>query len=299
MGLCKTVFREYLKALLYGAEENIVKYMMQDTMLHMNMLKKASVANFPSSMKLTEDFQIRISTITNSMVIEAENRSILFATVHHLIAIDEKQQLYPFLFGGKYRFVMNRENKKIEEVWFDLEYVSGNTWLIKDKWIPLAKTRSNLPNEELMAGGGETIAGAIFRFLWGLDTCNGALAREFSATDIYIERAGVDGDSYGCSGIESLEDFMAEDKAYYSQNQYSIHIDTIEMSGENSATVTAYHLYPANTGNKHLGSHNKYTQFYNEMITLELERELSWKIKKIEFRRKENPVPYGYEVLEL
>lgn len=299
MSLCKRVFREYLIALLYGTEVDIAKYMMQDTRLNMNMLEQASVADFPSSMNLSESFQTRISTITNSMEIESENKSILFATVHHLIAIDEKQQLYPFLFGGKYRLVMNWEIGKIEEVWFDLEYVSGNTWLIKDKWIPLAKTRRKLPDEELMAEGGETIEGALFRFLWGLDTCNRKLVREFSVPDICIERAGVDGDSYECSGVNSLEDFMIKDKAYYSQNQYSIHINFIEMSEDTSAVATAYHLYPANTGNKHLGSHNKYTQFYNEIITAEMERELYWKIKKIGFRRKENPVPYGYEVLEL
>lgn len=299
MSLCKEVFRKYLIALLFGAEENIAKYITQDTRLNMNMLEQASIADFPLSMNLSETFQSRISTITNSMEIESENRSILFATVHHLIALDERQQLYPFLFGGKYRFIMNRESAKVEEVWFDLEYVAGNTGLIKDKWIPFSRLDRKLPETELMAGGGETIEGALFRFLWGLDTCNRELAYEFSAPDICIERAGVDGDYYGCSGVNGLEDFMVKDKAYYSQNQYSIHIDSIEMSGDNSAVVTAYHLYPANTGNKHLGSHNKYTQFYNEIITVEVEKELYWKIKKIYFRRKENPIPYGYEVLEL
>jgi len=300
MSLCKDIFKEFLKALLAGDAKKIADYMGEDTCLHMNMVREASALKLADALKVPDDFQVRVSTVTNCMEIENENDTILFATVHHLLALDREQQIYPFLFGGKYRFVLDKTKKKIKDVWFDLEYLSGNTYLVRKQWMPLVQTKRIIPDEELQTEmGKDTPEESLYRFFWALDTCNEELLRAVSAENLQIVRAGVDGDSYECGGIEHAEAFMKRDKDYYSQNQYSIHVNSKEYANENEVVIHAFHLYPANTGNKHLGSQNKYTQFYNEIITARLEKGELWKVQSVEFRRKENPTPYGYEILEL
>lgn len=250
---------------------------------------------------ITEDFNVRTGTITNCMEMEREGNTVLYATVHHLLAIDEKQQMFPLLFGGKYRFVCNAETAETESVTFDPEYIAGNTYLVRGTWLPAGLGTRKIQGEELRRGARreETVEDVVYRFFWALDTLDGILFREVVSQDIQIERAGVNGDAYHLDGISGTEAFLRQDKDYYSQNQYSVHIRQIKRPDEGHASVTAWHLYPANTGNKHLGSANKYSQFYNEIIEMELVRENGWVIESVRFRRKENPVPYGYRILEL
>lgn len=250
---------------------------------------------------ITEEFQVRTGTVTNCMEVESGEDTALYATVHHLLAIDEEGQLFYLLFGGKYRFVCHGDTGRIKSVTFDPEYVSGNTYLLRGTWLAAWLGRRSIPGKELRrkAQRAESVEDVVYRFFWALDTVDGALFWETVSRDIQIERAGVNGDSYYLDGVSGTEAFLEKDKRYYAQNQYSVHIRQIDRADGEHASVTAWHLYPANTGNKHLGSGNRYSQFYNEIIEMELVRENGWVIKNVRFRRKENPVPYGYQILEL
>lgn len=262
---------------------------------------------------ITEDFNVRTGTVTNCMEVESGEDTTFYATVHHLLAIEEEGQMFPLLFGGKYRFVCHGETGRIKSVMFDPEYVSGNTYLVRGTWLAAGFQTRSIPGEELQRKTrtirgeelrrspkrAESVEDVVYRFFWALDTVDGELFRETVSPDIRIERAGVNGDAYYLDGVSGAEAFLEQDKRYYAQNQYSVHIRRIDRADEKHASVTAWHLYPANTGNKHLGSANRYSQFYNEIIEMELAREKGWVIKNVRFRRKENTVPYGYEILEL
>ena len=275
---------------------------LQNLKIKMNMLgEDTTVSGFNRTMSITPDFNVRFSTITNCMEVPRGDRTVLFATVHHLYAIDENQELFPLVFGGKYRFVYNWKEDAPEEAAFDLEYLAGNTYLTRGSWLAPGERKRQITGEELRAGADSVISPeeTVYRFFWALDTEDEALFMENVSPDIQITRAGVDGDSYGMTNISETAAFMAEDKQYYSQNQYSVHIDRTEFADDTHAVVHALRLYPADTGNKHRGSQNKFSQFYNEIFTLELEKSDRWKVRRAVFKRKENPVPYGYRVLEL
>lgn len=301
MRSCKSYFRDFLTSLMCeNTGEETGQF--RDLRIKMNMLKEeTTVSGFNQTMSVTPDFNVRFSTITNCMEVPRGDCTVLFATVHHLYAIDENQELFPFVFGGKYRFVYNWKEGAPEEAAFDLEYLAGNSYLTRGSWIPLGERNRQITGEELRAGedSGISLEGTVYRFFWALDTEDEALFRENVSPDIQITRAGVDGDSYGMTNVSQTAAFMAADKQYYSQNQYSVHIDRTEFADDTHAVVYALRLYPADTGNKHRGSQNKFSQFYNEILTLELEKSDRWKVRSAVFKRKENPVPYGYRVLEL
>ncbi len=263
--------------------------------------REIKVEDFTSFLSMGEEYNVRTAVMTNCMEIKEGEKSVLYATAHHLFAIDEQQQLFPFLFGGKYRFVLDEKGKAAEPVQFDLEYVSGNTILTMGKWLPLEKTFRLIDNRPLRRAGSlpDEPQQTVYRFFWAVDTMDAEMFRENVSKDIRIVRAGVDGDFYGMEGIGETEAFLQKDKSYYSQNQYSIHIEKVDYRDDRHVCIQARHLYPANTGNKHLGSQNKFSQFYNEILTLELEKEDRWRVRGAEFKRKENPVPYGYRTLEL
>ena len=301
MRSCKPYFKNFLTALMEDGKAQEAEKV-KECRLQMNMLRQApTVSEFNKTMSITPEFNVRFSTITNCMEVPRANKTILFATVHHLYAIDENQELFPLVFGGKYRFVYDWEKERAEEAAFALEYLSGNTYLTHGVWLPPEQRKRGINGKELRQEvyPAASVEDVVYRFFWAVDTMDEKLFAENAVSDIQITRAGADGGSYDMNGIAEAAAFLAKDKQYYSQNQYSVHIERTEFEDETHALIHALHLYPADTGNKHRGSQNKYSQFYNELLTLTLEKQDRWRIKNVMIKRKENPIPYGYQILEL
>ena len=136
MRSCKPYFKNFLTALMEDGKAQEAEKV-KECRLQMNMLRQApTVSEFNKTMSITPEFNVRFSTITNCMEVPRANKTILFATVHHLYAIDENQELFPLVFGGKYRFVYDWEKERAEEAAFALEYLSGNTYLTHGVWLP-------------------------------------------------------------------------------------------------------------------------------------------------------------------
>ncbi|MCR4634457.1 MAG: hypothetical protein K5648_10065 [Erysipelotrichaceae bacterium] len=229
------------------------------------------LANGKGDLKLpADDFNVRDITVTNLINV---NEKILYGDVHFLFGYDDGSEMFTTNLGYRFSYRNDEEVKK------DLVYLSGNNYLFKDFRISEKSGIDNSPLYEYAVSNDREL---VYLFTWAIDTEDSALFEKCCSDDVYIKRAGVNGDLYELKGKEGIEEFIRKDKAYYRDNMYSLVIEK-----ENDEQLLAYHLYPANTGNKHLGSNTRYAQFFNEDITFTTK---DHKITKADLRRKERPI---------
>ena len=226
-----------------------------------------------------DDFNVRDVTVTNLINVNSE---CLFAVVHFLFGYDDGSEMFTSNLG--YRFAYRDD----DHVSFDLDYLSGNTYLFKDFKVKKEKKIDNTPLYSFVPENNRDL---IYLFAWALDTGDKKLLENCCKEDVRIYRAGVNGDHYEMNGLKDADIFMKKYKEYYFQNQYSL---VIEREDENE--VLAYHLYPANTGNKHLGSNTRYVQFFNEDVTFTIDQ---MKIQNVIFKRKERPIVKRSRIISL
>lgn len=215
------------------------------------------------------DFNVRDVTVTNVM----ETEKSIYANCHFLFGYDDGSELFSTNLGYKICYLKTHEAK------MDLYYVSGNDYLFKDFKVTKEKTIDNEPLLNFSTNNNQDI---ISVFGWMMDTGDINLARKCCDPGIYIERAGVNGEIFVYDGIEKINDFLEFDCEYYKPRSYSLVVES-----EKGNNVLAYHLFPANTGNKHLGSNTRYVQFFNEDVLFTISNN---KISKVVFKRKERPI---------
>ena len=161
----------------------------------------------------------------------------------------------------------------------DLVYVAGNNYLFKDFKLSVEQ---RIDPDLLYVFNPKNRKDLVSLFGWTMDLRDEKLFRKCCSEDIHIFRAGIDGYHYELNGINDCCSFMKKDREYFRNNTYSLVVEK-----ENDNEVLAYHLYPANTGNKHLGSNTRYVQFFNEDITFAFNDD---QISEIRFKRKERPI---------
>lgn len=302
----KNIFKQYLSAYMRNQWGGIKDWFDSDTTMEYSTAGSARGYGAITKKLMIPDvtFNVLTTTMTNSITKSKSQYTTLWCVVHHLHGIDVNNELFPLLYGGKYKFIWDFEKQKICSVQFDLEYEYGNTIWVSKYWDLYEKTRyrriiknDGLYQIELESADIKTV---VYKILWALDTLDQELLIQYSTNDVRITRAGVDGDSYCLFSHEQLSGFMEQEKRYFDQNQYSVSIKEIKEASNQRTSVTAFHLSPGKPGNKHLGSDTKYTQFYNEIIEMEfLQAEGSWKLTSMTITRKEIPIMYGYELIEL
>lgn len=78
------------------------------------------------------------------------------------------------------------------EAEFDLEYLSGNTYLTRGAWKPQHQTERQIGNRELRRAvyRADSVKDTIYRFFWAMDTMDEELFSENAAEEIQITRCG-------------------------------------------------------------------------------------------------------------
>lgn len=292
----KQLLKDFLHAYATGDKEGIASKISEQTTLSSNMIGSATGKTIIKALELPmEDINTTVITITNYL----EQDQYCLATFHHLHAIDYDNMLYPFLYGGKI-FLRVMDNV-IQDIKMDLEYEFGNTYIMNHHWdlYEACKTQRTITGKELQPYSIH-VEEAIYKCFLAMDLENEELFKANVSDDIRIHRTGVNGDVYTLDGKQDIKAFLKKDKGYYDQNQYSLHLHEISKIDELQTHVIAWHLSPGKPGNKHMASHTKYVQFYDEIMDIMLVKEQEfYKVKSIVFKRKENPVMYGYDSIEL
>lgn len=291
----KEILKKFLEAYAKGNKEIILSLINETTMLKSNVMNCATGKEIIKRLELPmEDINVSIITITNYL----EQDDFCIATFHHQHSIDKNNVLYPFIYGGKIALHIN--NNIIKQIEMDVEYDFGNTYIMHNKWNTVNSDKRRTLNINNLHPCSKTIKEVVYKCFLGLDLNNEKLFKASLSENILINRAKVNGESYQLNGINNITKFLKEDNDYYEQNQYSLHIKSIENIDEDKVHVIAWHLNPGKPGNKHIASHTKFTQFYDEVIDIIIVKEESYyKIQRIDIKRKENPVLYGYDFIEL
>lgn len=292
----KNLVERFLKAYAAQQKDELAALIMPDTILTSAMLGNAKGKHILPLLSLPKKAWTT-STITITNYLEEHDHCV--ATFHHLCAIEEKNIFYPFLYGGKLYLQGNKH--QIHKIAIDLEYEYGNTYVVKGHWklYEECKHIRYVPTD-CFSHDSYGISEVIYKCFLAMDLLAIDLFKGCVTNDIVIVRAGVNQDAYELVGIDNSEDFLRKDKAYFNQNQYSLHLHEIKELDERTIKVTAWHLSPGKPGNKQLAAHTKFTQFFNETIVLLLVKQGTiYKIKSIQFLRKETPRCYGYDVLTL
>lgn len=292
----KVILRKFLTAYSHSDQDSILELIDEHTQLKSNMVGEAIGKSIVDKLALEmENINVSIITVTNYI----EQDDICIATFHHMHAIDDNQTLYPFIYGGK--IFLKIKGHTIQEINMDLEYEYGNTYLMKDNWNLYESGKENrYVSAEKLKLNAYNVEEAVFKFFLALDVMDDNLLKANITEDIIIDRSGVNGDKYEYKGIGEAIQFMQEDKVYFDQNQYSLHFNSVNVLDDKVIHVNAWHLSPGKPGNKHIASHTKFSQFYNETIDIIVVKEDTYfKIQNVKFNRKENPVQYGYDYIEL
>lgn len=292
----KQLLERFIKAYAKQQQQEITTLITPDTMFESTMIGSAKGIDIIPLLKLPgEPWEISTMTITNYI----EEGDHCIATFHHLCAKEEKNIFYPFVYGGK--IYLKGSETHLQKVYIDLEYEYGNTYIAKGIWKLYAecKDKRSIPTS-LFSLDSYRIKDVVYKFFLALDQMDNNLFKSCITNDIVILRAGVNQDIYELRGIENSEDFLQKDKSYFDQNQYSVHLHEIKELDAHMIKVVAWHLSPGKPGNKQLSIQTKFTQFYNEIIDILIIKEGPvYKIKRAQFNRKETPVLYGYEYIEL
>lgn len=292
----KSILKKFLTAYSRSNRDELLSLINDYTQLRSNMVGNAIGKEIVDKLKLPMD-NINVSIITITNYIEQDYFCI--ATFHHMHALDDNQTLYPFIYGGKISLKV-RDNI-IQAIDMDLEYEYGNTYMMKDYWnLFEAGKKDRYVSCESLNLYAYSAEEAVYKFFLSLDIMDEKLLQSNITDDIMINRVGVNTDVYKYIGVQGTLDFMKFDKEYFEQNQYSLHIHSIDFIDDCKTHMVAWHLSPGKPGNKHIASHTKFSQFYNEIIDIIVVKEGNcYKVQNVNFKRKENPVQYGYEYIEL
>lgn len=290
----KKILIDFLKAYQNHDKVMINTLIDENTRLNSSMVGQAQGKKILDLLKIP--FQSNVDHMTFTNYIEQDNECI--ACFHHLLAIDEDHEFYPFLYGGKIQLIQG--NHALKEINMQLEYEYGNTYVVKDWWKLYAETKNKqMIYVENLDGHAKNPKEALYKFFLAMDLKDVDLMKAVCAKDIEVIRKTENGTEYGMKNIEDCFSFIEKDKAYYEQGQYSIHIKSCDLI-ETGYQIQAWHLDPGRPGNKHLCNATEFSQFFNEIIEAQifLQNE-RYVIQRISFKHKENPVLYGWTLMEL
>ena len=131
----KTMFEHFMEAYVCGKVDECQEYFTEDTVIEYSTVgRHKGISEIQSALRINGDFNVHYTTVSDLMEFEHECDSIIMAKGHHFTAYRDGEFLYPFLWGGKYEFAVNRDTGRINYIRFFLEYEFGNTYLPKMEW---------------------------------------------------------------------------------------------------------------------------------------------------------------------
>lgn len=226
-------------------------------------------------LRFHQDFDLSRVTITNRLSYTENNTYVEGLIAHHLVSYEKNNELFPLVFGGKYAFHVNMDTRKITKISFVLEYQAENTIYVKGLW-----KQSNGRNDYADFSDFNThtilensikskdIRSLVNLFFWALDTKEMDILKALADPSFSIERDQSVGHDKFTSNIENIEEYIDATKDYFSLDQNSIRINSIEEGS--TVVVNAQHLTPHRLGTKKLNSLTKYHSFFDEDICIVL-----------------------------
>lgn len=254
-------------------------------------------------LKWNHNFDIATVTTTNRLSYTGNDTYIEGLIAHHLVSYEKNNELFPLVFGGKYVFHVNLHTYKIMKICFVLEYQAENTIYVKGLWkqsngwndytcLLDFNTRFILDNSRKS----RDIHSLVNLFFWALDTAEIDILKALTAPSFTITRDKSVGHDKFVSGIENIEEFITATNKYFSLNQNSIRINSINESTA-AVSISVQHLTPHRLGTKKLNSLTKYHSFFDEDISVVLDLN-TLKLISVEMKKAADVCYNGFSILE-
>lgn len=303
----KQIVNEFLTAYIKNELESHTHILDENIRLEYSTLGSITgIDALLNALKWKHAFDVAHITTTNSMEYTSSNHQILACMVHHLVSYEKNNEMYPLVFGGKYVFEIDLMKEKISEIRFVLEYQAENTVYVKGLW-KLAQDNRNYEPLSLfdtsyyyqmikMCTKEKKIKENINLFFWCLDTAEINILENLIDSTFTISREQSIGNELFESDTSSLVSFIKKTNAYYSLNQNSICISSIKDE-DFKIIISAQRLTPHRLGTKKLNSLTKFHSFFDEDITIELNKE-DLTLHKIIMKRAADVHYNGFEILE-
>ena len=242
----KELYFDIMKAYNLGELDDYKDAFADDVKINYSTIgKHEGVEDVLKALKIDDDFDVHYATVSDVMEFENETEDLILAKGHHYVAYRDGAFLYPFLWGGKYEFGVDKSSGKISHIDFYLEYEFGNTYLAKSKWgWKLYEETKDLKTaivgdykryrEKPYQSEKEKIEKTIFKFFWDFDNMDYDACLRGVTDDVYIrvrlfEEQGPAKEYYKKDEFRQL---MDANLAYEDQTQFSIFFDDIEIDGE-------------------------------------------------------------------
>lgn len=253
-------------------------------------------------LKFGHDFDLSRVTTTNRLSYTENNTYIAGLIAHHLVSYEKNNELFPLVFGGKYVFHVNMDTRKITKISFVLEYQAENTIYVKGLWkqsngrndytcISDFNTHTILENSMV----NKDICSLVNLFFWALDTKEIHILKALADPSFSIMRDQSVGHDTFTSDIENIDEYITSTKEYFSLDQNSIRINSIEEGP--TITVNAQRLTPHRLGTKKLNSLTKYHSFFDEDIFIVLDAN-TLKIISVRMKKAADVYYNGISILE-
>ncbi len=311
----KEMFYTFMEEYVCGRPENCRTMFDGASVVEYSTIgRQQSVGDIIKALKTNEDFDVHYTTVADLMEFEDEQDYILMAKGHHFQAYRDGAYLFPFLWGGKYEFAVNKERGKIDWIKFYLEYEFGNTYLPKIQWGwklyeetkelktsivgDYRKYQAIVPREEK-----EQIRTEIYKLLWDWDNFYVDKCLERVTEDVYarvklFEEVGPSKEYYGKAEFAQL---MKDNLAYEDQTQMSVLFEDISLEKDgNEALVHMKRYNPGKIVNKHVDVSTIHKLFCNMRFAAKLVKQGdNWLLKEVNVTPINDVDALGFNIKEV
>lgn len=290
----KQLYFDFLKQFNLGELDSLKDSFENDVKINFSTVgMHEGVEEVLKALKISNDFDIHYATVADVMEFENDVDDIILAKGHHYVAYRDGAFLYPFLWGGKYEFAVNKESGKISYIKFYLEYEFGNTYIGKARWHwklyeETKDLKTSIVNgyhqyREIAAETEkEKIQNTIYKLLWDWDNMDYEACLAKVTDDVYIrvrlfEEQGPAKEFYK---KEEFKELMDRNLAYEDQTQMSVFFDDIEIDGD-KALVHLKRYNPGKVVNKHVDTSTIHKLFFNMKLSVRMiKKDDEWLVKE-------------------
>lgn len=282
--------------------------------------KHKGIEDVLNALRLNGEYQYRYNIVSNEIDYLYDQYQVHICNAFHFLIKEKgsynvesatssiKGEIYPFVYGGKYKFYIR--NDKIEKICFHLDAEFGNTYQAKKErnWKLFEETKNEFQvkldkhsNSQLLTEK-DRIAHCISCLFLLADTSSTDNVNDYITEDaVYSFRdstyAGM-GVGEDDRKIISISEFIKTNKDREDQNHHSYHM--VDLSIDSNKAVALLDMFePTKLGYKHLDAVTVYQPYYNERVTVRLEKEKEWKISEIDSKAISKFKIIGYTTLEI
>lgn len=246
-----------------------------------------------------DDLTLRRHLISNFVVHTKGDSARQSSYMMSLVGKDDGKFLHSFEYGGKFLINWNKNdsNWKIDEIWFDLDWVKGNTsfvpeWTLLDYQIysghkPMIYSEFDSPwafipeNDETLTDE-EQIIENMFRYSFGLDNCDWTLHLGSYTNDVKFVAGGkVLAD---CAGrlVDNFKNTSHKEAAL----EHAIKIVGVEVNGD-KAVMYGSRIEPHRLCSKILCRNTLNNNFYTAKYVNYLKKiDGVWKMYELNYTAK-------------